>query len=92
MTSETDEEFMERMLKARAEYSNVSAIDADRLFAIFRRGVDAAARIERLEAALREIMGMDEVAIVDFKKGDGWLHQRVASAALAAPSGALEGK
>lgn len=43
---------------------------------------EQAARIERLEAALREIMGMDEVAVVDFKKGDGWLHQRVASAAL----------
>ena len=51
---------------------------------------DAAARIEQLEAALREIVAMDEVAIVDFKKGDGWLHQRVARAALAAPSGALE--
>ena len=45
---------------------------------------------ERMRAALREIMGMDEVAIVEFKKGDGWLHQRVARAALAAPSGALE--
>ena len=43
---------------------------------------EAAARIEQLEAALREIMGMDEVAIVEFKKGDGWLHQRVARAAL----------
>lgn len=43
---------------------------------------EAATRIERLEAALREIMGMDEVAIVEFKKGDGWLHQRVARAAL----------
>lgn len=43
---------------------------------------EAAARIERLEKALREIMGMDEVAIVDFKKGDGWLHQQVARAAL----------
>ncbi len=43
---------------------------------------DAYARIERLEAALREIVAMDEVAIVEFKKGDGWLHQRVARAAL----------
>ena len=39
-------------------------------------------RIEKLEAALREIVAMDEVAIVEFKKGDGWLHQRVARAAL----------
>lgn len=44
--------------------------------------VDASNEIERLRAALREIMGMDEVAIVEFKKGDGWLHQRVARAAL----------
>ena len=49
----------------------------------YRKKIDEqAARIERLEAALREIMGMDEVAIVEFKKGDGWLHQRVARAAL----------
>ena len=42
----------------------------------------AADRIEQLEAALREIAGMDEVALIEFKKGDGWLHQRVARAAL----------
>ena len=58
--------------------------------------LEAADEIERLRAwneeialnarkfaeALREIMGMDEVAVVEFKKGDGWLHQRVARAAL----------
>ena len=40
------------------------------------------AEVEKLRAALREIVAMDEVAIVEFKKGDGWLHQRVARAAL----------
>lgn len=38
--------------------------------------------ITRLRAALREIVAMDEVAIVEWKKGDGWLHQRVARTAL----------
>jgi hypothetical protein len=40
------------------------------------------AEVKRLRAALREIVAMDKVAIVEFKKGDGWLHQRVARAAL----------
>lgn len=36
----------------------------------------------RMREALEEIVRMDEVAIVDWKKGDGWLHQKVARAAL----------
>lgn len=53
MTSETDEQFVERiesrwMIAAPGE-------DIDRLFALARRGADAAARISQLEAALREI-------------------------------------
>lgn len=80
MTAETDEQFLDG-----AEYAyghHMVPQHRARLFALARRGAEAAARIERLEAALREIMGMDEVAIVEFKKGDGWLHQRVARAAL----------
>jgi hypothetical protein len=37
---------------------------------------------EKLRAALEKIVAMDEVALIEWKKGDGWLHQRVARAAL----------
>lgn len=104
---ESDAEFVER-IKREWDGDNVPCVeDFDQLIALARRGVEAAARIEQLEAeaksrtldylgqvgqlseeierlraALREIVAMDEVALVEFKKGDGWLHQRVARAAL----------
>lgn len=43
---------------------------------------DARTENMKLRAALGEIVAMDEVALIEWKKGDGWLHQRVARAAL----------
>jgi hypothetical protein len=55
MTSETDEQFLDR-LEATPRYNPAyRTLDSDRLFALARRGAAAAARIEQLEAALREI-------------------------------------
>ena len=55
---------------------------ADNLIAEEAKTSALRAEVEKLRAALGEIVGMDEVAIVEWKKGDGWLHQRVARAAL----------
>jgi hypothetical protein len=63
---------------------NMSLEDWDRVSAPI---VEAADEIERLRAALREIADMDEVALVEWKKGDGWLHQKVARAALGGSDG-----
>lgn len=53
MTSETDAEFLDSM-EAWVTGSLVFKREhRDRLFALARRGAEAAARIERLEAALR---------------------------------------
>ena len=54
MTSETDEQFVERISRAIYD-SNSTHKDADliRLFALARRGAAADAEIERLRAALR---------------------------------------
>ena len=53
MTSETDAEFLNR-LEATPRYNPAyRTLDSDRLFALARRGADAAARIAQLEAALR---------------------------------------
>lgn len=82
MTSETDAEFLDRMEQTTSWREIHDKSERDHLFALARRGAAADAEIERLRAALREIVAMDEVALVEFKKGDGWLHQRVARAAL----------
>lgn len=55
MASETDEQFLDR-LEATPRYNPAyRTLDSDRLFALARRGADAADRIEQLEAALRKI-------------------------------------
>ena len=51
MTSETDAEFVERMFNEWGEWAGSPA--NARLFALARRGAEAADRIEQLEAALR---------------------------------------
>lgn len=53
MTAETDAEFVERIESRWMIAAPVA--DITRLFALARRGADAASRIERLEKALREI-------------------------------------
>lgn len=56
MTSETDEQFLDR-LEATPRYNPAyRTLDSDRLFDLARRGADAAARIEQLEAALQKVM------------------------------------
>tara|TARA_R110002126_G_scaffold102593_1_gene234698 strand:- start:125 stop:394 length:270 start_codon:yes stop_codon:yes gene_type:complete len=59
MTSETDAKFVERMTPFHSIKSTDSVRlpgdDFARLFALARRGAEAAARIEQLEAALRKI-------------------------------------
>ena len=53
MTSETDAAFLDR-LEATPRYNpSYRTLDSDRLFDLARRGAEAAARIEQLEAALR---------------------------------------
>lgn len=54
MTSETDAEFVERML-ADFETFGFDGLDIERMRYLARRGAEAAARIERLEAALQYI-------------------------------------
>lgn len=51
MTSETDEQFVERMTSPGMKTKEEMA----RLFALARRGAEAADRIEQLEAALRPL-------------------------------------
>lgn len=51
MTSETDEQFVERMTSPGMKTKE----EMDRLFALARRGAEAADRIEQLEAALRPL-------------------------------------
>ena len=53
MTSETDQQFMDRV-DLDLDLNNTA--DIQRLFALARRGAAAAARIEQLEAALRDII------------------------------------
>lgn len=53
MTSETDQQFVERMLNEWGEWAGSPA--NARLFALARRGAEAAARIEQLEAALKPL-------------------------------------
>ena len=51
--TETNAEFLDR-LEATPRYNPAyRTLDSDRLFDLARRGADAAARIEQLEAALR---------------------------------------
>ncbi len=52
MTSETDAEFLRRLGNAGAAHEE----GFNRLFALARRGAEAADRIEQLEAALRDII------------------------------------
>lgn len=54
--SETDAEFIELMME-QGDWGPGSRMH--RLALLARRGAEAAARIEQLEAALREIAGMD---------------------------------
>ena len=55
MTSETDAEFVER-IKREWDGDNVPCVeDFDQLIALARRGAEAAARIEQLEAALKPL-------------------------------------
>ena len=56
MTSETDEQFLDR-LEATPRYNPAyRTLDSDRLFDLARRGAAAADRIEQLEAALQKVM------------------------------------
>ena len=60
MTSETDAAFLDR-LEATPRYNpSYRTLDSDRLFDLARRGADAAARIEQLEAALLELLEADD--------------------------------
>ena len=53
MTSETDQQFMDRV-DLDLDLNNTA--DIQRLFTLARRGAEAADRIEQLEAALRDII------------------------------------
>lgn len=61
MTSETDEQFVERMGRAIPYNSHLlKSVDLSRLCALARRGAEAADRIAQLEAALRELLEADD--------------------------------